>query len=247
MPEIYHLGTSGWSYPGWKGKFYPAALPSSEWLSFYAEHFTTVEINMTFYRFPKPETLRGWIERTPAHFTFTLKANRQITHLKKLRQVKNEVRYFYILADSLRDKLACILFQLPPSITLDLELLQEFLQTLSTAHKNVIEFRHESWYDDRVYELLRTHQVTFCTVSSAQVPKTSVETSAVAYFRFHGLTGGYRHDYSEDELREWAETIKNVRAGECYAYFNNDYQAHAVGNCRKLGELLGRTAGECAS
>jgi uncharacterized protein YecE (DUF72 family) len=235
---MYYLGTSGWSYPGWKGRFYPPDLSSSDWLAFYSQHFSTVEINMTFYRYPKPETLRGWLERTPPHFTFTLKANRQITHLKRLRNVKNEVRYFYILAGSLRDKLACILFQLPPSITRDLGLLEDFLSTLSPEFRNVIEFRHESWYDEEVWERLQSHRVTFCTVSSGRVPATPVETSAAAYFRFHGLTGGYRYNYSDEELGRWAETIRAVKAEDCYVYFNNDYQAQAVANCQKLAGLL---------
>jgi uncharacterized protein YecE (DUF72 family) len=244
MAAIYHLGTSGWSYPGWKGRFYPPELSSGEWLKFYGQHFATVEINMTFYRFPKPETLRAWMERTPPQFQFTLKANRQITHIKKLKNVKSEVRYFYILADSLQEKLGCILFQLPPSITLDLELLEGFLESLTPRYRNVIEFRHESWYDEKVYEILRARSVTFCTVSSAKVPQTLVETSAIAYFRFHGLTGGYRHNYSDEELQEWAETIGSAKAEECYVYFNNDYQAYAVNNCLKLGELLRKARGQ---
>ncbi|MFZ2052578.1 MAG: DUF72 domain-containing protein [Candidatus Aminicenantales bacterium] len=238
MAATYHLGTSGWSYPGWKGRFYPPDLPSSEWLSYYADHFSTVEINMTFYRLPKPETLQAWSERTPPHFTFTLKANRRITHLKKLRNVKSEVRYFTLLADSLREKLGCILFQLPPSIKMDLKLLDEFLLTLSPEHKNIIEFRHESWYDESVEERLRARNVIFCSVSSAQVPDTLMESSNVAYFRFHGLTGGHRHKYSDEELAQWAERISRAKAEERFVYFNNDYQAHAVDNCLKLAELL---------
>lgn len=240
MPAVFHLGTSGWSYPGWKGLFYPPGLPSSDWLEFYAQRFATVEINMTFYRFPKPQTLESWLERTPARFLFTLKANRQITHLKKLRDVKNEVRYFYILADSLREKLGAILFQLPPSIKLDPALLEEFLETLSPRYRNVIEFRDESWYDERVFTLLRERRVTLCVVSSAKVPKTPVQTSDVAYFRFHGLTGGYRYNYSDGELADWAAVIQSVGAAECFVYFNNDYQAYAVRNCLKLGEMLGQ-------
>jgi uncharacterized protein YecE (DUF72 family) len=239
----YHLGTSGWSYPGWKGKFYPENLSSHDWLSFYARHFATVEINMTFYRFPKPETLRAWLERTPPHFSFTLKANRRITHIKRLRNVKSEVRYFYILADSLREKLGCILFQLPPSITLDLELLENFLKALSPGYRNVIEFRHETWYSKRTYDLLRSHAVTFCTVSSAKVPGTAVETAPTSYFRFHGLTGGHRYNYADDELREWAETIRAVQAEESSVYFNNDYQSYAVSNCLRLGEMLEKQPG----
>ncbi len=233
-----HLGTSGWSYPGWSSLFYPEDLSSKDWLDFYSRHFATVEINMTFYRFPKPETLRGWMDKTPPHFVFTLKANRQITHLKKIKDVYHEVRYFYILANSLKEKLGCILFQLPPSIRFDLPLLEGFLATLSPEYKNVIEFRHESWYQDKVYELLRSHKVTFCVVSSAKVPRTVVETADTAYFRFHGLTGEHRHNYSDDELKEWAEAIKTVQAKECFIYFNNDYRAYAVENAKVLENLL---------
>lgn len=235
---MLQLGTSGWSYPGWRGKFYPPDLPAKDWLRFYAEHFSTVEINMTFYRFPKPETLKGWLERTPSHFTFTLKANRQITHLKKLHNVRSDVRYFYILANSLEKKLGCILFQLPPSISLDMSLLRDFLATLEPTYRNVIEFRHPSWYHDEVYETLREAGVAFCTVSSAQVPAATVVTSRVAYFRFHGLTGGYRYNYSDEELSLWARVIKASEAQEKYVYFNNDYQAFAVRNCLKLRQLL---------
>lgn len=235
---IYRTGTSGWSYSDWRGRFYPEDLSQKDWLSFYSQHFNTVEINMTFYRFPKPETLAGWMDKVPEEFKFTLKANRQITHLKRIKGVKSEVRYFYILADNLRERLGCILFQLPPSLTLDMELLEEFLSSLSSDYKNVIEFRHETWYTEEVYDLLKSHNVIFCTVSSAKVPKTVVETAETCYFRFHGLTGGYRHNYSEEELEYWTEAIKETDARECFIYFNNDYHAHAVANCKSLRELL---------
>jgi uncharacterized protein YecE (DUF72 family) len=235
---IYHLGTSGWSYQGWKGRFYPEELSQKEWFPYYVQHFNTVEINMTFYRFPKPETLRGWLSKVPERFKFTLKANRQITHYKRIKGVKSDIRYFYILADNLREKLGCILFQLPPTLTLDLNLLEEFLSNLSTEYKNVIEFRHESWYTKKVYDLLKSYKVIFCVVSSKKVPSTTVETTETCYFRFHGLTGGYRYFYTDEELKEWAEKIKKMKAKECYIYFNNDYQAYAVANSKKLGESL---------
>jgi uncharacterized protein YecE (DUF72 family) len=235
---IYHLGTSGWSYSDWRGRFYPEEVGQKEWLPYYAQHFNTVEINMTFYRFPKPETLRGWLDKTPPGFSFTLKANRQITHLKKIKGVKSQVRYFYILADSLRERLGCILFQLPPSLTFDLELLKDFLLTLSPQYKNVIEFRHESWYRDEVYELLRTHNITICVVSAPELPDYIVETSEISYYRFHGRIGWYKYNYSDEELKDWAEEIKKTRAKECYIYFNNDYQAYAVWNCKRLEEFL---------
>ncbi len=235
---IFRLGTSGWSYAGWREKFYPKGLAQREWLSFYVQYFQTVEINMTFYRFPKVEILKGWLERTPSDFKFTLKANRQITHLKKLRDVKGDVRYFYILADNLQEKLGCILFQLPPSLTFNGPLLEDFLSVLSPLKKNVIEFRHESWYTEKTFDLLRDHKVVFCTVSSAKVPDIVGATSETAYFRFHGITGGYRYCYTDEELKRWADTIQNTPAKESYVYFNNDYNAYAVRNCKALSNFL---------
>lgn len=242
-PPHLHLGTSGWSYPGWRGRFYPAGLPSRGWLPFYAESFNTVEINMTFYRLPRPDDFKKWSDLTPPGFTFTLKANRQITHTKKLRNVGHEVSYFYRLARNLGDKLACILYQFPPAIVRDDSLLRDFLSALSPEYRNVIEFRDPSWYAEEVYGLLRAHRTTFCIVSSAKVPSDAVLTSETAYFRFHGLTGGYRHDYSDEELREWAGVIGATGAAETFAYFNNDYQAYAVRNALRLREILGQFPG----
>lgn len=234
----YLLGTSGWSYPEWKRRFYPEDLPQRKWLPFYAEQFNTVEINMTFYRFPKPETLKGWLDKTPSNFSFTLKANRQITHYKKLQDVKGDLRYFYLLADSLQERLGCILFQLPPSLTKNLDLLQDFLSHLSPSYKNVIEFRHESWFSEDVYSLFRSHQVIFCVVSSPQLPDHIVETAETSYFRFHGRIGWYKYNYTDEELKDWAEAIQKTKSKECFIYFNNDYHAYAVANCKKLGEYL---------
>ncbi len=234
----YLLGTSGWSYPDWKGRFYPEDLPQRKWLPFYSDHFNSVEINMTFYRFPKPETLKGWLDKTPSNFTFTLKANRQITHYKKLQDVKGDLRYFYLLADSLQERLGCILFQLPPSLTKNMDLLQDFLSHLSPNYKNVIEFRHESWFSEDVYSLLRSHKVIFCVVSSPQLPDLIVETAETSYFRFHGRIGWYKYNYTDEELKDWAEAIQKTKSKECFIYFNNDYHAYAVANCKKLIEYL---------
>lgn len=233
-----HIGTSGWSYPGWKSRFYPPEIKPSAWLEHYARHFDTVEINMTFYRSPKPETLQGWAARTPADFLFTLKASRQITHLKKLQRVEHDLEHLVFLARQLRVKLGCLLYQLPPSLTLNLELLESFLRKLPGGFRHVIEFRDPSWYRPEVYELLSRSGAIFCVVSSARVPPEPVVTARTAYFRFHGLTGGYRYRYSDEELKRWAETIGKCTASEVFVYFNNDYQAHAVFNALKMKELL---------
>lgn len=233
-----HVGTSGWSYPGWRSRFYPPEIKPSDWLEHYASHFDTVEINMTFYRSPRPETLQGWAARTPPDFLFTLKANRQITHLKKLRKVEHDLQHLAYLARQLRGKAGCLLYQLPPSLTRDLELLESFLNILPAGFRQVIEFRHPSWYDPDVFELLSRSGTTFCVVSSSRVPPEVVVTAPVAYFRFHGLTGGYRYRYTDEELKKWAESVRNCGASEVFVYFNNDYQAHAVYNALKLKELL---------
>jgi uncharacterized protein YecE (DUF72 family) len=242
------LGTSGWSYPGWRGVFYPPDLPTKKWLEFYASQFPTVEINMTFYRLPTVAMLKGWTERTPTDFCFTLKAFRLITHLKKIRDVKEDVDRFYGLAEVLGPKLGCVLFQLPPVLALDLDLFSGFLSTLSLSHTNVIEFRHPSWYDERVFDLMRKRRTALCIVPSGQVPSTPVETSDVAYVRFHGPSGRYDASYSEAELAVWAETIGRLHAPECFVYFNNDYRGFAVQDCLKLGGMLsGRGAGNQAA
>jgi len=236
-----HIGTSGWSYPGWRGRFYPPEIKPPDWLEYYAARFDTVEINMTFYRSPKPEILQGWAERTPPDFLFTLKANRQITHLKKLRGVEHDLEHLAFLARQLRGKAGCLLYQLPPSLGKDLELLGSFLKMLPPGFRQVIEFRHPSWYDPAVYEVMSAAGAIFCVVSSSRVPPDVVVTAPVAYFRFHGLTGGYRYRYSDEELKKWAEAVSHCGASEAFVYFNNDYQAHAVSNALKLRELLSGT------
>lgn len=237
LPEL-HLGTSGWSYPGWRGRFYPAGLPARGWLPYYADRFDTVEINMTFYRYPTVKTLTGWIDLTPPEFLFTLKAPRLITHLKRLRKVGHDVEFFYRQARSLGTKLGCILFQLPPSIVRDDALLAEFLSALSPEFRNVIEFRDPSWLVPEVFDVLRGGSTALCIVSSTRVPAVAALTTKTAYFRFHGLTAGYRHDYSDEELRHWAGVMKSTGAAETFAYFNNDYQAFAAANALRLRELL---------
>ena len=240
--ERLYLGTSGWSYPGWRGRFYPSGLPSRGWLPFYAESFNTVEVNMTFYRLPKPDDFKKWADLTPPGFLFTLKANRQLTHVKKLRNIGHDVAFFYRLAQNLGDKLGCILYQFPPAVARDDGLLRDFLAVLSPEFRNVVEFRDPSWYVEDVYGLLREHRATFCIVSSAKVPADAALTSDTAYFRFHGLTGGYRHDYSEEELRHWAGVIRATDTPETFVYFNNDYEARAVRNARRLREILATAA-----
>ena len=238
--KAYFLGCSGYFYWGWKKRFYPEDLKPKDWLSYYAKFFNTVEVNSTFYNFPKKENLRRFYRETPEGFVVSVKANRSITHMKKFRGTEELVKEFYsVVREALGEKLGCVLFQLPPSFTYSEERLERILNQLDPDFKNVLEFRHESWWREEVFEELRKRGVAFCSVSSPELPEELVQTSDFLYIRFHGKEAWYRYDYSEEELKVWTERIKSTPAREVYAYFNNDYNAYAPFNCIKLMELLG--------
>jgi len=207
-------------------------------LSYFAQHFNTVEVNMTFYRTPSPGLLKGWYQKTPPSFKFTLKGSRLITHIKKLKDTKELVKGFYRLAETLQEKLGCFLWQMPPSIKIDLKLLDNFLRQLPQNYRNVIEFRHKSWYVEEVYQLLKNYQAAFCMVSAPCLPADAIATSPTAYIRFHGADRWYRYDYSDEELGQWAEKIKGLPVEDCFIYFNNDFEAFAVKNAASLRQLL---------
>jgi len=235
----YFIGTSGWNYEDWKNRFYPKELSQKEWLEFYSKHFKTVEINMTFYRWPKPSFLRSWYKRAPKNFKFTLKAPRTITHVRKLNNVERQVKDFYKLTDILKEKLACILWQLPPNFKPkeeNIKKLEKFLKLLNKKYRNVIEFRSEEWWQEKIYQLLKKYKVCFCIVSGIEMPKTVVVTSDIAYFRFHG--DNYSSCYSSISMKGYAKKMKKIKAREVYAYFNNDSNAYAVKNAQQLIKFL---------
>lgn len=239
MSAEYVIGTSGWNYDHWKGRFYPEDVPKRRWLDFYAQVFNTVEVNYSFYRWPSEKTLAGWYERSPENFKFTLKAPRTITHLKRLRDVARLVKDFYKLTDLLKEKAGCHLFQLPPSFRRDddnVALLEKFLASLAPGRDNAVEFRHESWWDEEAYELLRRYGVAFCTVSGLGMPAQVVATAEVAYFRFHGER--YATRYPLKEIKSYAASAAKLSSRRVYAYYNNDAEAYAVINAKELREAL---------
>lgn len=242
----YLIGTSGWNYDDWRGRFYPKNLPQKKWLEFYSQYFSTVEINMTFYRWPKPSFFKSWYNRTPANFKFTLKAPRTITHVRKLNNVNRQVKDFYKLANLLKNKLACILWQLPPNFNpneKNIKKLESFLKVLNKKYKNVIEFRNEEWWQEKYYQLLKKYNACFCIVSGIEMPKDVVVTADFAYFRFHGIN--YSSCYTEKTIKNYANEIKKLanrksknKIKEIYAYFNNDSEAYAIKNAKQLKEFL---------
>lgn len=234
----YFLGCSGFYYNHWKNLFYPSNLPKSKWLQYYAQSFNTVEINNTFYRFPTEALLQGWYNKTPPTFRFTVKANRAITHTRKFHNTQDQTRRFYQLVSVLKDKLFCVLFQLPPIVHKNLELLETIASQMDSRVVNVLEFRHESWWSSDVYDVMKRYGLVFCSVSASDLPEDLVVTSDCVYVRFHGKNGWYHHNYPDKELKEWAEKICKSDAKQVLCYFNNDVNANAVKNCQTLKELL---------
>lgn len=238
MTAKYYIGTSGWHYDHWKGKFYPYDIPQSEWLLFYSQTFSTVEVNNSFYTLPSEKAFIGWMERSPCEFTFSLKANRFITHVKRLRNVDEAIARFVERAQLLEGKLGCILYQLPANIHRNDSLLEDFLKLLPTELQHVIEFREESWFVDSVVNLLRNYNVGFCIYDGFHIATPMVVTAEFAYIRFHGSGMLYGGCYSDDYLSEWAKRIRELNVNKVYIYFNNDAQGFAVRNASTMKHLL---------
>ena len=235
-----HVGTSGWSYPHWAGRFYPGDLPQRQWLGFYARHFATVEINNAFYRLPGPDTFAAWARQTPPGFLFAVKASRYITHLKKLKAPDEALARLLHHAAHLGDKLGPILFQLPPRWRCNPERLADFLQRLPRGHDYAFEFRDPSWFCEAVYGLLRDHGCAFCIYHLAGRQSPLAVTAPFVYIRLHGPDGPYQGRYGREGLVEWVEHIR-VWAEEgrtVYCYFDNDQNAYAVEDARTLKRLL---------
>jgi uncharacterized protein YecE (DUF72 family) len=232
------IGTSGWNYPHWKALFYPEDCPKTRWLEYYAQHFDTVELNATFYRLPKAVTFENWQHRTPASFTWSLKASRYITHVKRLKEAEEPLKRFYDSALRLGPKLGPILFQLPPSLAYENGLIREFLEQLDSSLRHVIEVRHPSWIQDSFFQELEDTNVAFCISDTAgRYPFREAVTADFIYIRLHGSQKLYASKYTEKELKNWAKKIKAWNR-DTFIYFDNDFEAYAVANARRLKEML---------
>jgi uncharacterized protein YecE (DUF72 family) len=240
MAAKYYVGCSGWHYEHWRGLCYPQELPKPKWLSFYARQFDTVELNNSFYRVPSEKAFTTWRKSTPENFIFAVKVSCFITHIKRFRNLGSAVEDFLCRAGLLKEKLGPLLYQLPPSMKRNDVLLQDFLSSLTPKYQYVIEFRHESWIDERVFDILRRHNVGLCVFDMPGFSCPLVATSDFAYVRFHGSEGLYSSCYSDEELSRWAQRIarlgQNVKAS--YIYFNNDAEAFAAENAITLRSLL---------
>jgi uncharacterized protein YecE (DUF72 family) len=234
-----HVGCSGYNYKEWKGLFYPEGLAQSKWLQYYAEHYNTVEINASFYRFPTDKSLKGWYDKTPDNFRFSLKANNQITHYKKFNGTHALVKEFYAVAKAgLKDKLDCILFQLPPSLKYSYETLERIIDQLDPAFKNVLEFRSADWWNPIVYNTLKSHKVIFCISSYPGLPDDFITTADTAYIRLHGKTELYKSNYSNDELHALSKSITDSNVKNAFVYFDNTWGGNAIANAKTMQQMM---------
>lgn len=235
------IGTSGWVYKHWMDIFYPQHLPSDEQLSFYSQHFSTVEINFSFYRLPERAVFENWREQTPSNFLFAVKGSRYLTHMKKLKDPIEPLSRLMGRASGLQEKLGPILFQFPHTWHINLERLQPFLELLQTYPKQqfTVEFRHSSWLVPQVYKLLESANVALCLPVSPKVPLDIRLTTSWTYIRMH--SGQWNVGYSDEELFIWAERVRSflTQGIDVYVYFNNDPDGYAIYDAQRLHILLG--------
>ena len=240
MKTKYHIGCSGFHYKHWKGVFYPEKLAQSKWIDFYCQHFSTLELNVTFYRFPQLSFLQTWHRKSPPHFTFSVKAPRIITHYKQFNEIKQLIDDLYkIIQEGLEEKLSCILFQLPPRMAYSEEKLKKIVDSLDTSFQNVLEFRNISWWRDEVYDFLRANKICFCGMSHPALPQEIISNTGFIYYRFHGVPHLYKSPYELSVLQNTVDKIRSFdKLREAFIYFNNDIETSAVRNAKELIELI---------
>jgi uncharacterized protein YecE (DUF72 family) len=241
MHPVY-IGTSGWSYKSWGNAFYPEDVPASRQLEFYQTQFPTVEINATFYRLATLAMTRRWHDVAPEGFLYAVKGSRFITHSKRLTEPKEALQNFFERIEPIGDRTGPILWQLGPNFRKDCERLDDFLHQVPKKYRHAVEFRHPSWYEDDVYQLLKKHRAAFVSVSSGRMPMNLTVTADFIYIRFHGLEGGAAHNYTTAELAPWADHICAHPDKTVFAYFNNDVNVRAPENAHELMRMVGERA-----
>lgn len=232
------IGTSGWAYPHWRGRFYPDALPPSQWLGFYAQTFSTVEINRSFHRLPSAENFAAWRQQTPPGFVFSMKAGRFVTHMKKLSAPADTLPPMLAAAQALQDRAGPILFQLPPRWHVDVARLRTFLDALPHDRTYAFELRDPSWHIPPVLDLLAAHNVALCVFDLGGRQSPRVVTADFAYVRLHGPGAPYCGEYAAAGLEPWAQWLRSLALRRAYVYFDNDEAAGAVRDALVLRDML---------
>lgn len=236
--KIY-IGCSGFHYKEWKNVFYPEGLPQTKWFQFYCNKYNTLELNVTFYKFPTEKSLIKWYNISQDDFMFSVKVPKAITHFKKFNDCESMLEDFYnTIQMGLQHKLGCILFQLPPQLIYSEELLDKILSSLNTSYKNVIEFRHASWWNEIVFQKLRKHNIIFCGISYPKLPDDIIQTNKNLYYRFHGVPVLYKSLYTKKNLENIYNEIKKQKPTEAWIYFNNTWGTAALENSEFLKSIF---------
>jgi uncharacterized protein YecE (DUF72 family) len=227
-----YVGTSGYSYKEWKGTFYPEDLPDKQMLRFYGERFRSVEINNTFYRMPKESVLEAWTRDVPVDFKFVLKAPQQITHIKRLKEAGDSVTYLLKVAGALKERHGPLLFQLPPFLKKDAPRLREFLELLPQDCRAAFEFRHQSWFDSEVFDLLRAHHSVLCIAEAENELEIPFESTADwGYLRLR------KPDYGDTELKAWAKRVQQQAWQDAFIFFKHEEAGKGPKMAKRFLEL----------
>jgi uncharacterized protein YecE (DUF72 family) len=243
IPRL-NIGCSGWFYWDWKDKFYPSGVATQDWFRHYATQFDTVELNAPFYSWPTMANIQSWLRQAQdRQFVYTVKVCELITHVKQFVRTATLVKDFSFIAEVLRTHMGCLLFQLPPSFHYSARRLKRILDQLDPRRRNVVEFRHFSWWNKQTILAFKKTNTIFCSCSGPRLPDELVQTSDEIYVRFHGPARWYRHNYAPEELAVWSQRVLNHNPARVWAYFNNNYQGHAIENARELTRQLGALHG----
>lgn len=239
MKKKITIGCSSFNNGYWKEVFYPKELPRSKWFDFYCRHFDSYEVNGTFYKFPALKTFEDLFNKTPEHFLFSVKAPKAITHIRKFIDCETLLEDFYSKCiQGLKHKLACVLFQFPPSYHYSAEKLQHIISSLDPRFDNVLEFRHESWWIPEVWEKLAKNNITFCSVSHPQLPETLFADAPIVFVRLHGRPKMFYSEYSPEELLQLGEMIIEGKAKKAFIYFNNTAGIAGILNAVEMKKLI---------
>jgi uncharacterized protein YecE (DUF72 family) len=228
------IGTSGFQYSEWKGNFYPEDLPTAKMLPFYAERFATTEINYTFHRIPAQKTIENWKTQTPEEFRFALKAPQKITHWSKLRDCSDTLEYFCKVITGLGNRLGPVLFQLPPTLKKDVDVLSSFLREFPDM-RAAFEFRHESWFDNEIFELLKSRNIALCIADTDTIATPKKTTADYGYLRLR------REDYEASDIERWTDFVRDQKPtwNDAFVYFKHEESGIGPKLARQMIELLG--------
>lgn len=239
MSTKFYVGCSSFATPSWKSIFYPESLPKKDWFTYYCTYFNTYEYNGSFYRLPTATNLQKWYDKTPNDFTFSIKVPKTITHIKKLVACEEEITEFYsVISEGLSDKLSCVLWQFPPSFVYTEENLNKLINLLNDQFKNVVEFRHSSWWNNEVVDKLQLKKTVFCNPSYPNLPEHMIKNNSCGYFRQHGVPKLFYSEYSLTEIETLYNQILAKNFKEVYLYFNNTASPAAIINALQFQKLL---------